>query len=171
VLLLAAGGQGCQRAAMEGPLEGNDPVALGMATRGLVFTRHFDGAFHRLSAGIGEEDGVGEACRAQTVGQPFTLGNAIKVRNVDQLRGLGGDRLDNLWMSMAERVDRDPRGEIEVAVAIGGSQPSALASLKGKVYTRIRWHQMRCHGAARPNAGALRKRNVPPRWAAPLTFY
>ena len=65
---------------------------------------------------------------------------------MQNLGGLRGDRLDHARMRMAKRVHRHARGEIEVAFAVGGNKPSALAPLEGKVNPRIGWQQMRCHG-------------------------
>ena len=40
-------------------------------------------------------------------------------------------------MGVAEPVDGDAAGEIEIALAVGGDEPGALAALEGKVDTRI----------------------------------
>ena len=61
-----------------------------------------------------------------------------------ELLGLLGDRLDQMRMGVAERVDRHARGEIEIALAVGRDQPSALAPLEGEVDARIGRQQMRC---------------------------
>ena len=90
IFLLAGGGERRQRAAVEGALEGDDAVALGLAARRLVFARHLDRAFHRLGAGIGEEHVVGEARRAQPLGQPLALRNAIEIGDVPDLSRLLG---------------------------------------------------------------------------------
>ena len=123
--------------------EGDDAVALGMAVRRLVLAHHLDDAFHRLGAGIGEEHHVGEAHGAQPVGQPLALGNAVEVGDVDDLLGLLGDRLDQMRMRMAERIDRDAGGEIEIALAVGRDQPNALAPLESEVDPRV-GRQHRC---------------------------
>ena len=118
-----------------------------MAVGGLVLPHHLDDAFHRLGAGIGEKHLVGEGHGAQPVGQPLALRDAIEVGDVDDLLGLLGDRLDHVRMRMAERVDRDARGEIEIAVAVGRGQPNALAPLESEVDPRVgRQHmRLRCH--------------------------
>jgi hypothetical protein len=36
-------------------------------------------------------------------------------------------------MRMAERIDRDARGEVEIALAVGGDQPRALAALEREI--------------------------------------
>src|SRR5436853_198823 len=47
-------------------------------------------------------------------------------------------------MRMAERVDRNARGEVEVALAVDRYEPCALAPLEGEVDPRIGRQQMRC---------------------------
>jgi hypothetical protein len=69
-------------------------------------------------------------------------------------------------MGVAERVDRDPRGEIEVALAVGRDEPGALAALEGKIDTRVGRQQMGCLDAIHRQADNPRKRNVPPLRAA-----
>ncbi len=60
VLLLAAGSDSRERAAMERALEGDGAEALGPAVDIVVAARRLDGAFERLGAGVGEEHLVGE---------------------------------------------------------------------------------------------------------------
>ena len=60
MLLLAAGGDGRDRAAVKGALEGDDAVALGLAAPVVEPARHLDRAFQRLGAGVAEERRVGE---------------------------------------------------------------------------------------------------------------
>ena len=139
-----------QRAAVERALEGDDAVALRPAVRRLVFAHHLDDAFHRLGAGVGEEHRVGEACGAQPVGQPLALRDAVEIGDVQHLGRLRRDRRDQVRMRMAERVDRDARGEIEIALAVGRDQPSALAPLESEIDTRIGWQHMRSHGPLTP---------------------
>ena len=57
--------------------------------------------------------------------------------------GLLADRRDQMRMRVAERIDRDARGEIEIALAVGRDQPGALAPLEGEVDPRIGRQQMR----------------------------
>ena len=74
------------------------------------------------------------------------------------LLGLLGERLDQLRMGVAERIDRDAGGEIEIALAVGRGEPNALAALEGEVDARIGRQQMR---SSQPpligNAGHRRK--------------
>ena len=62
-------------------------IALGRPLR-LVVARHLDRAFHRLGAGIAEEHRVGEARRAQPLGEPLALRDAVEVGDVPELARL-----------------------------------------------------------------------------------
>ena len=107
IFLLSAGRERRERAAVEGALEGDDAIALGLAVHRLELARGLDRAFHRLGAGIAEEHVVREALRAQPIGKLLLLGHAEQVGHVDRLVRLRGDRIRDLRMRMAERVDGD----------------------------------------------------------------
>src|SRR5204863_7345375 len=51
---------------------------------------------------------------------------------------------NQLRVRVAERVDRDARGEIEIAFTVCRHQPCALAPLEGEIDPRIGRQQMRC---------------------------
>jgi len=97
---------------------------------------------------------VGEAHGAEPLGQLFAFGDAVEVGDVDHFPGLLGDRRHQVGMAMAERADRDAGAKIEIAVAVGGGQPDAVAPLEGKVHPRIGWQHLRrhWHGGATPMA-------------------
>jgi hypothetical protein len=149
ILFLTAGGQRRQRPAVESALESDDAIALGMAARGVVFARGLDGAFHGFGAGIAEEHHVGKARLAQPPGYTLGLRNLVEVGDVPELLRLLGDGGDQMRMRVAERVDGDAGGKIQVTVAVCRNQPSALTPLKGKVDARVGRQQMRCHVKAR----------------------
>ena len=146
IFLLAAGRERRQRAAVEGAFIGDDVDALRMAGHRLIFARGLDRAFHRLGAGIAEEHQVREACRAQPLGEPLRFRNPEQVGDVPDLLGLLGQRLDQHRMGVPEHIDRNARAEVEIALAVGRGQPGALASLEGKVGTRISRQKIRDHG-------------------------
>ena len=85
ILLVAGGGDGGERAAVEGALEGDDAPALGMAVGEVVAPRQLDGALAGLGAGIAEEHLVGEGRLAQPLGQPLLAGDAVEVGAVPEL--------------------------------------------------------------------------------------
>ena len=118
---------------MKGALEGDDAVALGVAAHILIAAGDLDGAFHRLGAGIAEEHEVGEGRGAQPLRQPLGLGNLEQVRDVPDLVGLRIERLDEARMRVAQRIDRDAGGEIEIALAVRRDQPNAFAPLESEI--------------------------------------
>ena len=64
------------------------------------------------------------------------------------LRGLLGQRRDEMRMGVAERVDRDAGAEIEISLAVAAVEPGALAPLEGELGARIGRQQWRCHGSS-----------------------
>ena len=59
------------------------------------------------------------------------------------LLGLLGQRGDELGMSMAQRVDGNAAGEIEIALARRGDEPGALAALEDDVLAGVGRHDGR----------------------------
>ena len=107
-----------QRAAVEGALEGDDAEALGRAVDEVIAARRLDGALHRLGAGIGEEDAVGEGRRDEPLAELPLAGDLEDVGDVPELLGLRLQRRDEVRMGVAEDVDGDAAHEIEVARAV-----------------------------------------------------
>src|ERR1700704_2374812 len=129
-----AGRRQCpQRAAVERAFEGDDAVAVGMALGGVVSARDLDGALHRLRTGITEENEVRKTLFAEPRGKLVAVRALEQVRHVPQFGGLLLQRRDQMRMAMAERVDGDATGEIEIALAIGRYQPGALAALETEI--------------------------------------
>ena len=54
----------------------------------------------------------------------------MHVGEVPQAVGLGLERLDQMRMGVAERVDRDACGKIQIALAFGGFQPDAMPAFE-----------------------------------------
>src|ERR1700722_17910760 len=71
-----------------------EPVALRVALGGVIFARDFNGAFHRLGAGIGEEHEIGKALFAQPCRQPLAVRALEQVRHVPEFGGLFLQRCD-----------------------------------------------------------------------------
>ncbi len=122
-----------QRAAVERAFEGDEAIALGMSLGGMIAARDLDRAFHRFGAGITEEHEIGKALLAQPRGELVAVRALEQVRHVPELGRLLLQRCDQMRMAMAERVDRDAGGEIEIALAIGRDQPGALAALEAEI--------------------------------------
>ncbi len=102
----------------------------GMALGIVIAARGLDRAFERLGAGIGEEHLVGEGGVDQPLAERLLAGDLVEVGQVPDLVGLLLQRLDQMRMAVAERVDRDAGAEIEISLAVFGDQPDALASLE-----------------------------------------
>ena len=58
--------------------------------------------------------------------------NFVEVRGVPQLPRLIAQRLDQHRMRVPERIHRDTRGKVEVALALGRVQPAAFTALEGQ---------------------------------------
>ncbi len=184
IFLLAAGGERRQRAAMEGALDRQDAIALGMAVHIVVAPRRLDGAFVRLGARIGEKDAIGEARRDEPVGEPLLARDAEEVRGMPELAGLLGQGRDQGRIGMAERIDRDARREVEIGLAVRGIEPRALPSLERQRRTRKRIEEAAgcvrssgCGGGHVPSLGLsaggreAQKSKVPPEAVAPGSTY
>jgi hypothetical protein len=116
-----------ERAAMEGALEGDGAETLGVAVDELIAAGGLDCPLDRLGARIGEEHLVGEGRRHQPFGEAALAGNLVEVGEVPYLGGLLAECGHEMRVAVAQRVDGDACAEIEVALAIVGDQPAALA--------------------------------------------
>jgi hypothetical protein len=140
VLGLAAGGDGRQRAPVEGVAEGDGAVALGRAAAGLVDARELERGLHRLGAGIAEEHAVGEARGGKPLGKACLRRYLVEVRDVPEPLALGFQRGDRVRMRMAEAGHADAAAEIQIALAVCGEEVRPLAPLEGEVEAAIIGH-------------------------------
>ena len=122
-----------QRAAVKRAFEGDETVALGLSLGGVIAARDLDGAFHRFGAGIAEEHQIRKTLLAEPRGKPVAIRALEQVRHVPKPGGLLLQRCDQMRMAMAERIDRDTGGEIEIALAAGRYQPGAFAALEAEI--------------------------------------
>ncbi len=146
IFRLAAGGNGGQRAAMEGALEGDEAVAFRVAVGGMILARHLDGALQRLGTGIGEEHRVGEARIDQPLGQPLLPRHLVKVGCVPDLPRLFGEGFHQVRVGMAAARHRHARTEIKIGLALGGEHAHALAAVEGHLRAGISRQNGRDHG-------------------------
>ena len=121
---------------MEGVVEGEDLVFIFVGWVGDlgVFLRELDGRFVGLGAGIRDErfgcrghSARVHGCFDQQLAQRARPGVVVEVRGVDQRLGLGGDDLRDGRVAVAEGVDGDTRGEVEVAAVFDVPDVAALA--------------------------------------------
>jgi hypothetical protein len=112
---------------VERPLEGDQPVAAALPLGIVKAPGHLEGAFERLDSGIGEEHRVGKRRLHEPLCQPLALRDAVEVRGMPQPRRLLAQRLDQMRMGVAQRIDSHPRAEIEILAAVlrGQSRPPA----------------------------------------------
>ena len=137
MLGLRASGDGCERPAVEGAFEGDEPVALGRAVLEMIAPRGLDCAFDGLGAGIGEEHHVGEGRRGEPRPEPLLLGDAMQIGDVPELVGLLGERRDQTRMRVPERGDGHAAGEVEIALAFRGVEIGAVPAGEGKLAAGI----------------------------------
>src|SRR3954452_25587187 len=105
---------------MESAFESDDTIAFRLAVHRVELARGLDRALHRLGARIGEKHIVGKAFGAKPVGELLLLGYPEQIGDMDRLVCLARDRVGDLWMRVAERIHRNPGGEVEIALAIEG---------------------------------------------------
>ena len=158
VFKVAASGERRQRAPVKRALEGDEAIALGSAIGRVKLARSLDRAFNGLGARIGEEHAIGESGVDKPAGQRLGLRNLEEIGYMPRLLGRRAQGFHKARMRMAKRVHGDARAKIEIAVAIGGDEPSALSPLEGEVRARISGKQRRSQKAnsigRRPSARA-----------------
>ena len=79
IFLVAGGGDGRERATVEGALEGDDAPALGPSVGEMIAPRQLDCAFARFRAGIAEEHLIGEGHGTEPLRQPLLADDAVEV--------------------------------------------------------------------------------------------
>jgi hypothetical protein len=82
---------------------------------------------------IAEEHEVGKALLAEPRGQLLAVRALEQVRHVPEFRRLLLKRGDQRRVRVAERVDRDAGGKIEIALAIGGGEPAAFTMREAEI--------------------------------------
>ena len=166
IFLVAAGRDGRQRAPVEGPFKSDDPVFFRMSAGGLIFARHFDRQFHRLGAGIGEEDEIRERFVDKTLRQPLAFRDLEEIGRVPELFGLLRQRFHQMGMRIAKARHSNAAAEIEISLPANCRQPSAFALFKGEVITRIGRQKRRGHRRFSSQIVGGLKRKEPPQRAA-----
>ena len=147
VLLLAAGGELCQRPSVKRALYRDDPPPPRVAFLVMESTNGLEAGFHGLGTRIAEEHGVREGIRRQLRSYPFLLRDAVKVRNVPKPLGLAFHCLHHSRMAVAEGVDGNSRGKIEIPPPIGVEQISSFAALEGDVIAGVSRIERCIHGS------------------------
>ncbi len=148
------------RPAVERIRETDQIVLVRIALGVMIFARGLDRAFDRLDARIGEEHRVGEGQVGEPLGERFPLRRAVQVGDVHQRRRLFLDRLGQMRVAMAENVDRNPRGEIEIALALFAIEIDPFATDRADRRTRIDGHERRSGQGRLPLTAMMRLRRL-----------
>jgi hypothetical protein len=145
VLLVAGGGERVQQAAVERRLEADDLVPFGLAIHELILADQLDAALDRLRAGIAEEHRVGEGEVGQPLGQLLAVADPEQVRGVPELGALLGESLDQGGVAVAQRVDGDAGGKVDITSAVRRVEIVALSAFEHDVLATVRRHNSRNH--------------------------
>ena len=98
-----------------------------------VLAGSLDGTLVGLGTGVPKEHSAHAGALAQLFGQLAAGGSVIEVGGVLQLMGLLGDSLGPGQVAVAQAVDADAAGEIQILLALGalGIQAVAFSSAMG----------------------------------------
>ena len=126
--VLSRRGKGRQRSAVEALVKGNDIAVLRALGFCGVFARHLDGAFVRLGAGVAEKHLAHSGAGAEDLGKLGTGSGVIKVGGMLKQLCLLGDRFCPYGIAVAEGVDPDAGGHVDVffAVIVPAQRAAAL---------------------------------------------
>ena len=133
VLRLAAGRDGRDGTAVEGPFESDDVEAIRLAIVVMVAARALDRRFHGFRAGIHEQDLFGESRVAQPLRQPLAIRDLVQIGGVPELGGLILQCLDQMRVAVTEGIDRDAGSAIEESSAVSRYQPDAFPVIERQV--------------------------------------
>ena len=130
------------RAPMKGVGKGDQLGPIRIAILVLVISaRGFDRSLDRFCAGIGEEDRIGKCVIDETLCQHFALRRAIHVRHMHQRCRLLLNCADQSFVAVAQKIDGNAAGEIEIARAILVNQMAMLALNRAHAATRVNRHE------------------------------
>ena len=131
--LLTGGGQGGDGAAMEAVDQGDDRGAVLAVVVHAVLAGGLDGALVGLGAGVAEEHLAHAGALAQLLGQLAAGGGVVQVGGVLQFVGLLGHGFRPGQVTVAQAVDADAAGEVQILLALGtlGIQTMALCQHHG----------------------------------------
>ena len=125
--VLPGGGQGGQGAPVEAVDQGDDGAAALAVVVKAVFTGGLDGALVGLGPRVGKEYLAHAGAAAQGLGQLGAGSSVVEVGGVLQLVGLAGDGLGPLQIAVAQAVDPDAAGEVQIVLAFGAVGVEAVA--------------------------------------------
>ena len=127
---LSGGGQGSNGTAMEAVDQRDDVVAVSTVFVEAVLAGGLDGALVGLCARVAEEHPAHAGALAELFGQLAAGGGIVEVGGVLQLVCLPGDGLGPGHIAVAQAVDADAAGEVEVLLPLGAFGIEAVALLE-----------------------------------------
>ena len=125
--LLTGGGQGGDGAAMEAVDQRDDRGAVLAVVVHAVLAGGLDGTLVGLGTGVAEEHLAHAGALAQLFGQLAAGGSIVQVGGVLQLVGLVGHGLGPSQVTVAQAVDADAAGEVQILLALGALGIQAVA--------------------------------------------
>src|SRR5207248_573181 len=135
VLRLSRGGERSVGAAMEGIFHGEyPPLGLRSFRKGLlgIGASDFERAFPRFGTAVRQEYAIETGNTRQALGELHRELVVVKIRGVNQLRGLLCNRLQYRRVAIAQRIHSDSANEIEIPLALGVVEVYSLAALQKK---------------------------------------
>ena len=138
--VLAGGGQGGDGPAMEGVLQGDDGASACAVFVIGILPAELNHTLVCLTAAVGKEGALHAGAGGELMGQ-LDIGLRVEqVGDMAQLGGLIGDGLEPLLVAVAQAVDANAGGEVNIFFALGGIQGSALAMVDGNGESAIGLH-------------------------------
>ena len=125
--LLTGGGQGGDGAAVEAVHQRDDRGAVLVVVVHAVLTGSLDGALVGLGTGVAKEHLAHAGALAQLFGQLAAGGRVVEVGGVLQLMGLLGNGFGPVQITVAQTVDTDAAGKIQILLAFGPDGTQAVA--------------------------------------------
>ncbi|SSK86718.1 Uncharacterised protein [Klebsiella pneumoniae] len=137
---LTARRDGEQRPPVEGVLESDDAAFFTAKAVVGIFTRQLERRLIGLSAGVTEEDPVGEGGIDKHFGQTQDRLIGVAVAGMPEFAGLVGQSLHQTRMGMPQRVHGDAAGKIDILFALLIPQPRPGAPHRNKRRWRVDRH-------------------------------
>ena len=137
---LTARRNGEQRPPVEGVLESDDAAFLTAKAVVGIFTRQLERRLIGLSAGVTEEDPVGEGGIDKHFGQTQDRLIGVAVAGMPEFAGLVSQGLHQTRMGVPQRVHGDAAGKIDILFALLIPQPRPGAPHRNKRRWRVDRH-------------------------------
>ena len=142
VLGLAADADGEQGTTVEAVAAGDDLVLVGTKVVVRPTPRQLERRLVGLGAGVDEQHTVGKGRRHQLGCQPQGRFVGHDIGHMPELLRLLGQHLDQLRVGMAQRVDRNATGQIDIFPALLIPQARTLAAHRNHIHGGVIGHHV-----------------------------